>query len=268
MHMIGLCFLSCGYVISSLWFIGKLLIFSTDIMPLYFHRNIEQQQRSMLNYPRLPKLVYMQRAHYCGVIMDVVVSRITSHMIVCSTVYKDADQRKHQSPASLAFVRGIHRGPVDSPHKWPVTQKMFPLDDVIMWDCSPDVTAKHSRDRPTKIVILIMLFCISGPNLMIVAWMDGELLHRQSWSSKLGKILLKVRFDLEGQVRLCPKMTINQLICTFGLNLVIIICTCHKLSHGQTHDWHMDGHIHTNAGENYTWRPELALVKMHPYLYL
>ena len=44
----------------------------------------------------------------------------------------DADQRKHQSSASLAFVQGIHRGPVNSPHKWPVTRKMFPFDDVIM----------------------------------------------------------------------------------------------------------------------------------------
>ena len=41
-------------------------------------------------------------------------------------------QRKHQSSASLAFVREIHRGPVNSPHKWPVTRKMFPFDDVIM----------------------------------------------------------------------------------------------------------------------------------------
>ena len=39
---------------------------------------------------------------------------------------------KHQSSASLAFVRGIHRSPVNSPHKWPVTRKMFPFDDVIM----------------------------------------------------------------------------------------------------------------------------------------
>ena len=51
-------------------------------------------------------------------------------------VYSDADQRKNQSFASLAFVRGIHRGPVNSPHKLPVTQKMFPFDDVIM--CSLD----------------------------------------------------------------------------------------------------------------------------------
>ena len=42
------------------------------------------------------------------------------------------DQRKHQSSASLAFVREIHRRPVNSLHKWPVTRKMFPFDDVIM----------------------------------------------------------------------------------------------------------------------------------------
>ena len=49
------------------------------------------------------------------------------------TVYTGADQRKHQSSASLAFVRGIHRWPVNSPHKGPVTRKTFPFDDVIMW---------------------------------------------------------------------------------------------------------------------------------------
>ena len=52
--------------------------------------------------------------------------------IVYSTIYSGADQSKHQSSASLAFVWGIHRGPVNSPHKWPVTRKMFPFDDVIM----------------------------------------------------------------------------------------------------------------------------------------
>ena len=49
-----------------------------------------------------------------------------------STVYSDSDQRKHQSSASLAFVWGIHRWPVNSPHKWPVTRKMFPFHDAIM----------------------------------------------------------------------------------------------------------------------------------------
>ena len=64
--------------------------------------------------------------------MGTMASQITSLTIVYSTVYSDADQRKHQCSASMAFVRGIHREPVNSPHKWPVTRKMFPFDDVIM----------------------------------------------------------------------------------------------------------------------------------------
>ena len=70
--------------------------------------------------------------HYCDVIMGAVASQITSLAIVNSIIYSDAAQRKHQSSASLAFVWGIHRGPVNSPHKWPGTRKMFPFDDVIM----------------------------------------------------------------------------------------------------------------------------------------
>ena len=62
--------------------------------------------------------------------MGGIASQITSLTIVYSSVYSDADQRKHQSSASLAFVRWIHRGPVNSPHKWPVVQKLFPFDDV------------------------------------------------------------------------------------------------------------------------------------------
>ena len=70
--------------------------------------------------------------HYDDVIMSAIASQITSLTIVYSTVYPSADQSKHQSSASLAFVWGIHRRPVNSPHKWPVTRKMFPFDDIIM----------------------------------------------------------------------------------------------------------------------------------------
>ena len=70
--------------------------------------------------------------HYSDVIMGAIASQITSLTIVYSTVCPGADQRKYQSSASLAFVRGIHRRPVNSPHKGPVTRKMFSLDDVIM----------------------------------------------------------------------------------------------------------------------------------------
>ena len=64
--------------------------------------------------------------------MGVIASQITSLTIVYSTVYLGTDQSTHQSSASLAFVWGIHRGPVNSLHKWPVTRKMVPFDDVIM----------------------------------------------------------------------------------------------------------------------------------------
>ena len=69
---------------------------------------------------------------YNDVIMSAIVSQITSLTIVCAAFYSGADQRIYQSSASLAFVRGIHRWPVNSPHKGPVTRKMFPFDDVIM----------------------------------------------------------------------------------------------------------------------------------------
>ena len=70
--------------------------------------------------------------HYDDVTMSLMASQITSLTIVYSTVYSGADQRKLQSSASLVFVRGIHQGPVNSPHKRPVTRKMFPFDDAIM----------------------------------------------------------------------------------------------------------------------------------------
>ena len=65
--------------------------------------------------------------HYNDVIMGTIPSQITSLTIVYSTVYSGADQRKHQSSVSLAFVRRIHRGPVNFPHKRPVTRKYFHL---------------------------------------------------------------------------------------------------------------------------------------------
>ena len=73
-----------------------------------------------------------RRNHYDDVIMTMLASQITSLTVVYSIVYSGVNQRKHQSSASLAFVREIHRGPVNFPHKWPVTRKMFPFDDVIM----------------------------------------------------------------------------------------------------------------------------------------
>ena len=71
--------------------------------------------------------------HYNDVIMGATTSQITSLTIVPSTAYSGEDQRKHQSFASLAFVRTIHRWPVNSPHRWPVRRKCFHLMTSSCW---------------------------------------------------------------------------------------------------------------------------------------
>ena len=73
---------------------------------------------------------------------------------VCSSGYSGGDQRNHQSSASPAFVRGIHRWPVNSPNKGPVTRKMFPLYDV---------TVKHGHEVEEmfswRAISMMFLFC-------------------------------------------------------------------------------------------------------------
>ena len=86
------------------------------------------------------KTVGSYNLHYNDVIMSPMASQITSLTIVYTIVYSGTNQRQHQSSASLAFVRGIRRWPVNSPRKGPVTRKMLPFDDVIM-GCQEDEPA-------------------------------------------------------------------------------------------------------------------------------
>ena len=76
----------------------------------------------------------LSSSHYNDVIVGAIASQITSLTIAYSTVYLDTHQRKHQSSASLAFVRGIHRSPLNSPAQMAVTRKIFPFDDVVKFD--------------------------------------------------------------------------------------------------------------------------------------
>ena len=78
------------------------------------------------------RLWIVLRKHYTGVIMSAMMSQITSVLIVCWNGCPGADQRKHQSFASLAFGRGIHQWSVDCSHKWPVARGIFSFDDIIM----------------------------------------------------------------------------------------------------------------------------------------
>ena len=119
--------------------------------------------------------------HCNDVITGMMASQITSLTNVYSTVYSDADQRKHQNSASLAFVRGIHRGPVNSPHKWPVTQKMFPFNDVIM-DKTPTKNKARTPNTVDKYwdILYTMRLAINS-----ILFSQTACSHRIKWFSAL-----------------------------------------------------------------------------------
>ena len=122
--------------------------------------------------------------------MGPMASQITSLTIVHSAVHSGADQRKHQGSASLAFVRGIHRWAVKSPHTGPITRKKYPFDDIIipsaneltmnyigkidMWqttikhknnECTAFITRESCESRRSE-VCLVVDFVYFGLNVM------------------------------------------------------------------------------------------------------
>ena len=104
--------------------------------------------------------------------MGAIASQITSLTIIYSIVYSDGDQRKHQSSASLAFVRGIHRGPMNYPHKWPVTRNIVSiwwrhhasfegLSHKVTW-LSIDSSVLHSLKSISRSMITSIYKCINA----------------------------------------------------------------------------------------------------------
>ena len=154
--------------------------------------------------------------------MSVMASQITSLTIVYSTVYSGADQRKLQSSASLAFLRGIHRWPVNSPHKGPVTRKMLPFDDVIM--CNSNLggddymkTSKYYPTYSTNTPGVLCDVCIKLADIMVEnlsewhAWDDWNTYshprNRHSWLYISGALILKNRAQMlshDFHILLCP----------------------------------------------------------------
>ena len=107
--------------------------------------------------------------HYSNVIMSSMAFRITGVSIVYSTVCSCADQRIHHSSASLAFIRGIHRWPVNCPHKGPVTRRMFPSDDVIRFRCSSSYAMMSSwpttwhQDQSSSVTLGLAIVLVPIP---------------------------------------------------------------------------------------------------------
>ena len=140
--------------------------------------------------------------HCNDLTMSAMASQITSLTIVYSAVYSGVDQRKRQSSASLASVRGIHRWPGNSLHKGQVTRKMFPFDDVIMQRLSCNHFTRCLTDYATYIHIF-EYYCQAGMILIITimcqcAWKQtGE-----DWEDKPANNRHKQDVDLLGPLLL------------------------------------------------------------------
>ena len=105
-------------------------------------------------------------------------SQITSLTIVYSTVYSGAVRRKHQGSASLAFVRGIHRCPMNSPYQWPVTRKMFPFDDVVM---NKTTENKNSVNTWWNMLVYTLVFFVGLVSRKSKAWLWRTFGWEWSW---------------------------------------------------------------------------------------
>ena len=99
-----------------------------------------------------------QILHYSDIIMGVMASQIICVSMVYLIVCPGAVQRKHQSSASLAFVWGIRRWPVNFPHKGPLTPKVFPFDDVIMYNRDMYYTVYYSCSALKNYIRSIQMF--------------------------------------------------------------------------------------------------------------
>ena len=163
-------------------------------------------------HPKLtlnPNLVKSRLPGACYSVTQNLRFRIPSLTIVYSTVYSGPErkQRKHQSSASLAFVRGIHRGPVNSPHKWPVTRKMFQFDDIMapcvcVWTTFRTMTQHFPRWnfeekyictyiippnwKDTGSLILSSWMTVTEPSnlvniMLLLSWRCKEPGHQQPW---------------------------------------------------------------------------------------
>ena len=134
-----------------------------------------------------------ENLHYSDVAMSMMASQITSVAIVYSIVCSGADQRKHQSSTSLAFVREIHRWPVNSPHKGPVMRKMFPFHDIVMYLPHYKWWFIFSRSQNLEFanfVVIVWKFQCGVPSLKL-AWICciQKILFSISFSFIMTKIL-------------------------------------------------------------------------------
>ena len=149
--------------------------------------------------------VYAPLVHYSDVMMSAMGSQITGVSIVCSTVCSGAYQRTHQSSASLAFYEG---NPPDSPHKGPVTRKMFLFDNVIMQRFGNCV--KHSTciivSRPYPQTMTMDY----NPFLFNLSWKSGIKREFQfKYENKVTRYLTQQNIKLRALFEIQSRMSVS-----------------------------------------------------------
>ena len=103
--------------------------------------------------------------HYADVIMSAMASQITGLTIVYSIFIQAQIKENIKAPRHWPFVWGIHRRPVNSPHKRPVTRKMLPFDDVIMSKFF--VSLRQLLENVNHFIFDYFIFYIS---YVLIAW--------------------------------------------------------------------------------------------------
>ena len=114
------------------------------------------------------------KLHYIDVIITTMGSQVTSLTVVYSTVYPDANQRKHQSSASLAYVWGIHR------ERW---------------------IPRTKGQLRGKCFHLMTLLCVSKIPFNLTR--ANELMSLSRWSGKILLISKRVFVSLRKASRIC-----------------------------------------------------------------
>ena len=127
--------------------------------------------------------------------MSAMASGITSVSVVFSSVWSGADQRKHQSSASLAFVSGNHRSAMDYPHKGSVMRKLFPFGDVVIKIDLTKVTLRcrfrnHGKGPFDKAVVKVLSYhSMQSINFATICLLANRMCVVVSYSYGMPKIV-------------------------------------------------------------------------------
>ena len=98
---------------------------------------------------------FLWSGHYSDVIMSALVSQITGVSMVCLTVCSGVDKKNTSKLRVTGLCEGNSPVTAEFPHKWPVTRKMFPFDDVIMVSNNCPGTKEATLENAGKLVTWI-----------------------------------------------------------------------------------------------------------------